>query len=86
MRIRKRLWALTCCMLMIFLLPFAVPIVKKWGKRKSIMVGLGASAISHILILFANDNLGLFMVGKVISGLAVIPYFMPATARASANR
>lgn len=63
-------------MLMIFLLPFAVPIVKKWGKRKSIMVGLGASAISHILILFANDNLGLFMVGKVISGLAVIPYFI----------
>ena len=40
------------------------------------MVGLGASAISHILILFANDNLGLFMAGKVVSALAVIPYFI----------
>ena len=63
-------------MLMIFLLPFAIPVVKKWGKRTSIMVGLGASAASHLLILFANDNLGLFMIGKVISGLAVIPYFI----------
>ena len=52
-------------MLMIFLLPFAIPVVKKWGKRTSIMVGLGASAASHLLILFANDNLGLFMIGKV---------------------
>ena len=63
-------------MLLIFLLPFAVPVVKKWGKRKSILIGLGISAISHLLILFANDNLALFMIAKTLAGVAVVPYYI----------
>lgn len=61
-------------MLAIFLLPFAVPFINKLGKRNCIVGGMLMAAISHFAIFFANDNLVLFMLGKCIGGIAVVPF------------
>ena len=52
-------------MLAIFILPFAVPFINKFGKRNCIVGGMLLAAASHIVIFFANTNLAMFMIGKV---------------------
>lgn len=61
-------------MLMVFLLPFAVPMINRVGKRNCVVFGMVTAAISHLIILFANNNLAIFMVGKTIGSVAVIPF------------
>lgn len=48
-------------MLMVFLLPFAVPMINRLGKRNCVVFGMVTAAISHLIILFANNNLAIFM-------------------------
>ncbi|MBR5753174.1 MAG: MFS transporter [Clostridia bacterium] len=62
--------------LMILLLPLALPLIKKFGKRQVMVAGLACAALGHIIIFFANDNLGLFMVGKTIAAVLSVPYFV----------
>ena len=62
--------------LMVLLLPLALPIVKKMGKRQAIVMGMTAAAIGHIIIFFANDNLGMFMIGKTVASVFSVPYFV----------
>lgn len=59
---------------MVFLLPFTVPMIKKFGKRNCIVFGMLLAAVSHIFIFLANDNLALFMIGKSIGGVATVPF------------
>lgn len=61
-------------LLMIFLLPVAIPMISKFGKRACIVGGMLSGTIGHIIIFFANDNLGLFMIGKIIASIGVIPF------------
>ena len=61
-------------MLAIFILPFAVPFINKFGKRNCIVGGMLLAAASHIVIFFANTNLAMFMIGKSIGGIAVVPF------------
>ena len=61
-------------MLSLFLLPFAIPMINHLGKRNCVVFGMVTAAISHLIILFANNNLALFMIGKTIGGIAVIPF------------
>lgn len=61
-------------LLLIFLLPFSVPLINKFGKKNCIVVGMLAAALGHIIIFFANANLLVFMLGKVVGSLAVIPF------------
>ena len=61
---------------MILLLPLALPIVKKFGKRQVMVAGLAFAALGHLIIFFANDNLGLFMVGKTVAAVRSVPYFV----------
>lgn len=62
--------------LMVLLLPLALPIVKKFGKRQCMVVGLAGAAIGHLIIFFANDNLGMFMIGKTLASVLSVPYFV----------
>ena len=62
--------------LMIFLLPLGIVIVNKFGKRKSMVIGLVAAALGHTLMYFANTNVGIFMIGKCVASLGAIPYFV----------
>ena len=59
---------------MIFLLPLAVPLMNKFGKRACIVGGMLASAAGHIEIFFAGANIVLFMIGKMIGSIAVVPF------------
>ena len=61
-------------MLLIFLLPFAIPMINKFGKRNCIVAGMLIAALGHTMIFFANANLALFMVAKTVASLAVIPF------------
>lgn len=61
-------------MFMIFLLPFAVPVMNKFGKRACIIFGMVAAAIGHSIIFFANANLIIFMIGRCIANIAVVPF------------
>ena len=61
-------------MFLVFLLPFAIPLINKFGKRNCIVLGMIIAAIGHSIIFFANDNLGIFMVGKTIASFAAIPF------------
>lgn len=61
-------------MLMIFFLPFAVPMINKFGKRQCIVLGMVSAAVGHTIIFFANTNLAVFMIGKTIASIAVIPF------------
>ncbi|MHA9737902.1 MFS transporter [Robinsoniella peoriensis] len=61
-------------MLLIFLLPFAVPLINKFGKRNCIVYGMVIAAVGHIVILFAEANLVVFMIGKTVSSIAAIPF------------
>ncbi len=62
--------------LMILLLPLGIPVIKKFGKRQSMVIGLFFAAAGHLLIFFANANMGLFMVGKMVASFGAIPYFV----------
>ena len=44
------------------------------GMRNCVVFGMVTAAISHLIILFANNNLAIFMVGKTIGSVAVIPF------------
>lgn len=59
---------------LIFLLPFAIPMINKFGKRNCIVAGMLIAAFGHTIIFFANANLVLFMVGKTVASFAVIPF------------
>ena len=61
---------------MVFLLPFAIPLVNKIGKRNSIVIGLGMCVVGHAIMFFANTNLVVFMIGKTIAGISPVPYFV----------
>lgn len=61
-------------LLMIFLLPLAVPLMNKFGKRACIVGGMLASAAGHIVIFFAGANIVWFMIGKMIGSIAVVPF------------
>lgn len=61
-------------MMMIFLLPVAIPIINKFGKRNTIVFGMLMAAFGHLIVFFANDNLLLFMIGKTAGSLAAIPF------------
>lgn len=63
-------------LLMVFLLPFAIPLVNKIGKRNSIVIGLGMCVVGHAIMFFANTNLVVFMIGKTIAGISPVPYFV----------
>lgn len=63
-------------MFMIVLLPAALPLVRKVGKRASMVGGLLVAALGSVLIFFANDSLTLFMIGKSIACIGVVPYFV----------
>lgn len=59
---------------LIFLLPFAIPMINKFGKRNCIVAGMLTAAFGHAIIFFANANLVIFMIGKTIASFAVIPF------------
>ena len=61
-------------MIMIFLLPFAVPMMNKFGKRNCVVGGMLLAAVGHTIIFFANDNLALFMLAKSVASIAVVPF------------
>lgn len=61
-------------MLMIFVLPLAIPMINKFGKRQCIVFGMVTAAIGHIIIFFADANLPVFMVGKTVASIAVVPF------------
>lgn len=61
-------------MAIIFLLPLAVPFINKVGKRNSVVGGLLFAAMGHLIVFFANDNVILFMLGRCIASLAVVPF------------
>lgn len=63
-------------LMMIFLLPLAVPLIAKFGKRACIVSGMLSGAVGHTLIFFANDSLGLFMFGRIVASLGVIPFII----------
>lgn len=60
--------------LMIFLLPLAVPLMNKFGKRACIVGGMLTAAVGHMVIFFADANIALFMIGKMIGSIAVVPF------------
>ncbi len=61
-------------MFLIFLLPLMIPVINKFGKRNCIVTGMITAAVGHMIIFLANDNLGIFMVGKTLASLAAIPF------------
>lgn len=61
-------------LLLIFLLPFAIPLIGKFGKRACVVSGLLSGVVGGILMFIANENLGLFMVGKTIASVGIIPF------------
>lgn len=61
-------------MFLIFLLPMALPMINKFGKRNCIVFGMLMAALGHTIIFFANANLAAFMVGKTIGSFAAIPF------------
>lgn len=63
-------------LLMIFLLPFAVPVVNKFGKRNCVVGGMLISAVSHLIVFFANDNIIIFMAAKIIATFGTVAFFV----------
>lgn len=61
-------------MFLVFLLPFAIPMINKFGKRNCIVAGMLIAAFGHTMIFFANANLVFFMIGKTIASFAAIPF------------
>ncbi len=61
---------------MIVLLPFAIPIVNKLGKRRAMCGGLLLAAVGSVIIFFANENMAVFLIGKSLAAIACIPYFV----------
>lgn len=61
-------------LLLVFLIPFAVPMINKLGKRNCIVGGMVTAAIGHCIIFFANTNIMVFMIGKTVASLAVVPF------------
>ena len=61
-------------MFLIFLLPFAIPMINKFGKRNCLVAGMLIAAFGHTIIFFANANLAVFMIGKTIASFAAIPF------------
>lgn len=59
---------------MVFLLPLSLPLINKFGKRNCVVGGMLIAAVGHSIIFFANTNLVVFMIGKTIASLAVIPF------------
>ena len=71
----KTTWISLPTIFMVLLLPVAIPLVNKIGKRAAMVGGLLTAAVGSIIIFFANDSLAVFMVGKTIASLGVVPYF-----------
>ncbi len=69
-------WISLPSLLMVVLLPVAVPLVNKVGKRNAMCGGLVLAALGNVLVFFANESLAIFLVGRTIASLAVVPYFV----------
>lgn len=59
---------------LIVLLPLAIPLISKFGKRACVVSGLLSGVIGGILMFFANKNVGMFMIGKTIASVGIIPF------------
>jgi len=61
-------------LLLIFILPLAVPVIEKIGKRYCIVGGLLSGVVAGIILFISNENLIIFMIGRFISGIGIVPF------------
>lgn len=59
----------------LLLMPFVAPMIKRIGKRKSMMWGTGIFLLGSFIILIDPTNLTIVMVGVVLRGIGRTPIF-----------
>ena len=58
----------------VFLLPFAVPLIRRFGKRNCVVLGLLSGTVGCVIMFIANANLPGVIIGKCIASLGTIPF------------
>ncbi|WP_066190843.1 MFS transporter [Gracilibacillus timonensis] len=59
----------------LLLMPFVAPMIKKIGKRKSMMWGTGIFLLGSLVILMDPTNLTVVMIGVILRGIGRTPIF-----------
>ena len=60
------------------------PLVKKFGKRRVMMIGLGIGAIGSLIVLLSPGNMGAVLGGLVIKSIGALPTYEIAAQSAEA--